>query len=199
MSIPTEAVGSSTSSVSALAKRAWPLGALALCAFGIGVTEFAPMGLLPLIASDLAVTIPTAGLLVTGYAVGVMFGAPVVTLLTLQGLVALEESPKILHRDHENAKHLAVGLAQIKGIALDPRKVVTNILIFDVRATGRTADEICVDLGKRKVLCGSTDKFSVRMVTHYDVDRAAIDRALAAVAEVLHASTHQSHGAQGAA
>jgi len=65
-------------------KSALPLAALALCAFGIGVTEFAPMGLLPLIASDLAVTIPTAGLLVTGYAVGVMLGAPVVTLLTLR-------------------------------------------------------------------------------------------------------------------
>jgi len=61
-----------------------PLGALALCAFGIGVTEFAPMGLLPLIASDLGVTIPTAGLLVTGYALGVMLGAPLVTLITLR-------------------------------------------------------------------------------------------------------------------
>jgi threonine aldolase len=120
-------------------------------------------------------------------------------VLAAAGLIALEDTPKILDRDHENAKHLAVGLAQIKGIALDPRKVVTNILIFDVRATGRTADEICGDLAKRKVLCGSTDKFSVRMVTHYDVDRAAIDRALAVVAEVIHASGHQSHGAQGAA
>lgn len=42
------------------------------------------MGLLPLIASDLAVTIPAAGLLVTGYALGVMIGAPIVTLLTLR-------------------------------------------------------------------------------------------------------------------
>jgi threonine aldolase len=120
-------------------------------------------------------------------------------VLAAAGLIALEDTPKILDRDHENAKHLAVGLAQIKGIALDPKKVVTNILIFDVRATGHTADEICADLAKRNVLCGSTDKFSVRMVTHYDVDRAAIDRALAAIAEVLHASRLQSQGAQGAA
>src|SRR5271169_6690637 len=68
----------------ALMKDSSSLAALALCAFGVGITEFAPMGLLPLIASDLAVTIPTAGLLVTGYAVGVMLGAPVVTLLTLR-------------------------------------------------------------------------------------------------------------------
>ena len=114
-------------------------------------------------------------------------------VIAAAGLVALEETPKILDRDHENARHLAVGLAQIKGIALDPKKVVTNILIFDVRATGRTADDTCSDLAKRKILCGATDKFSVRMVTHYDVDRAGIDRAIAAVAEVVAGLDHTSH------
>ncbi|HYL68464.1 MAG TPA: GntG family PLP-dependent aldolase [Candidatus Limnocylindria bacterium] len=108
-----------------------------------------------------------------------------VGVLAAAGLVALEESPKILHRDHENARQLAEGLAQIKGIALDPKKVVTNIVIFDVRGTGRTAAEICADLGKQKILCAPTDKFSIRMVTHYDVDRASIDRALVAISEVL--------------
>jgi threonine aldolase len=108
-----------------------------------------------------------------------------VGVLAAPGLIALEESPKILHRDHENARHLAEGLAQIKGIHLDPKKVVTNIVIFDVRATGRPAAEICADLGKQGILCGATDKFSIRMVTHYDVDHAAIDRVIAAVSEVL--------------
>lgn len=59
-----------------------PLFALAIGAFGIGVTEFSPMGLLPLMANDLGVSIPVAGLLVTAYAVGVMIGAPVMTLST---------------------------------------------------------------------------------------------------------------------
>lgn len=59
-----------------------PLFALAIGAFGIGVTEFSPMGLLPLIAQDLGVSIPSAGMLVTAYAVGVMLGAPVMTLAT---------------------------------------------------------------------------------------------------------------------
>jgi threonine aldolase len=106
-------------------------------------------------------------------------------VLGAAGLVAIEETPKILHRDHENARHLADGLAQIDGIALDPKKVVTNIVIFDVGATGRTAAEICEDLGKRNVRCGATGKFSIRMVTHYDVDRAGIDRALGAVRDVV--------------
>ncbi|WP_137045735.1 MFS transporter [Pseudolabrys sp. FHR47] len=57
-----------------------PLFALALGAFGIGVTEFTPMGMLPLIADGLGVSIPAAGLLVSAYALGVLVGAPVMTL-----------------------------------------------------------------------------------------------------------------------
>ncbi|MGW4321019.1 MFS transporter [Streptomyces sp. NPDC004684] len=55
--------------------------ALAIGAFGIGTTEFVIMGLLPEVASDFGVSIPTAGLLVTGYALGVMLGAPLMTVL----------------------------------------------------------------------------------------------------------------------
>jgi DHA1 family inner membrane transport protein len=56
--------------------------ALSVGAFGIGVTEFAPMGLLPVIANDLHVSIPAAGLLISAYALGVMIGAPLMTLTT---------------------------------------------------------------------------------------------------------------------
>ncbi|MBO9519546.1 MAG: MFS transporter [Porphyrobacter sp.] len=56
--------------------------ALSVGAFGIGVTEFAPMGLLPVIAKDLGVSIPAAGLLISAYALGVMIGAPLMTLST---------------------------------------------------------------------------------------------------------------------
>ncbi|PYC69043.1 MFS transporter [Streptomyces tateyamensis] len=55
--------------------------ALAIGAFGIGTTEFVIMGLLPEIAGDYGVPIPTAGLLVTGYALGVLVGAPLMTAL----------------------------------------------------------------------------------------------------------------------
>ena len=59
-----------------------PLVALALAAFAIGTTEFVIMGLLPAIATDLAVSLPDAGLLVTGYALGVAFGAPPLAALS---------------------------------------------------------------------------------------------------------------------
>ncbi|MCW5250021.1 MFS transporter [Streptomyces sp. SHP 1-2] len=55
--------------------------ALAIGAFGIGTTEFVIMGLLPEVANGYGVSIPAAGLLVTGYALGVMFGAPLMTAL----------------------------------------------------------------------------------------------------------------------
>ncbi len=59
----------------------YPLLALAIGAFGIGTTEFSPMGLLPVIARGVDVSIPAAGMLISAYAVGVMVGAPLMTLL----------------------------------------------------------------------------------------------------------------------
>lgn len=59
-----------------------PLLALGAAAFGIGTTEFVIMGLLPKVAEDLAVSIPTAGLLVTGYALSVTFGSPLLAVAT---------------------------------------------------------------------------------------------------------------------
>ncbi|MCB1803896.1 MAG: MFS transporter, partial [Candidatus Competibacteraceae bacterium] len=73
------------------------LWALTLSAYAIGTTEFVIVGLVPTIARDLGVTLPSAGLLVSLYALGVAIGAPVLTALTgrwnrktvLLGLMAL--------------------------------------------------------------------------------------------------------------
>ena len=62
-------------------KSSAALLALAVGAFAIGTTEFTPMGLLPVIADGVQVSIPTAGMLVSAYAIGVMVGAPIMTLL----------------------------------------------------------------------------------------------------------------------
>ncbi|MDN7618491.1 MFS transporter [Burkholderia cenocepacia] len=59
-----------------------PLFALAVAAFGIGTTEFVIMGLLPNVARDLGVSIPAAGMLVSGYALGVTIGAPILAIVT---------------------------------------------------------------------------------------------------------------------
>ena len=59
-----------------------PLIALAVSAFAIGTTEFVVMGLLPQMAADLGVSIPSAGLLVSGYALGVVIGGPLLAMAT---------------------------------------------------------------------------------------------------------------------
>jgi len=116
-----------------------------------------------------------------------MFGGGMrqVGVLAAAGLVALQESPQILHRDHENAKHLAEGLAEIPGITIDPRNVATNIVIFDVAKTGQPAAEICRFLVERGVLASPTEKFFIRMVTHCDVTREGIERALTTMASLV--------------
>ena len=106
-------------------------------------------------------------------------------VLAAAGLIALEESPKLLARDHENARFLAEGLSRTTGIAIDPKKVVTNIVIFDVSGTGKAAAEVSAALAKRKILANPTEKFLIRMVTHCDVDREACERALQVVGEVV--------------
>jgi threonine aldolase len=98
-------------------------------------------------------------------------------VLAAAGLVALEESPKLLHEDHANARRLAEGLAEIDGIRIDPERVVTNIVLFDVSETGIAADDICARLREGNVLASGFGS-SIRMVTHYDVSSADIDATL---------------------
>jgi len=105
-------------------------------------------------------------------------------VLAAAGLIALEESPKGLPEDHRNAKLLAEGLAELPGIKIDPEKVVTNIVIFEVSETGLTADGICTRLRERGVLASGFGS-SIRMVTHYDVARADIEKALNALRNVV--------------
>lgn len=106
-------------------------------------------------------------------------------ILAAAGLIALEESPRHLQRDHENARFLAKGLAEIPGIAVNLDKVVTNIVIFDIRGTRRDAQQVSSELGKQRILTNPTSEFALRMVTHCDVDRAGCERALDALARIV--------------
>ena len=105
-------------------------------------------------------------------------------VLAAAGLIALEESPKRLDEDHANAKLLAEDLAALPGVKIDPEKVVTNIVIFDVAGTGMSADAICMRLKEQGVLASGFGS-SIRMVTHYDVSRSDIERALRELRSVL--------------
>ena len=106
-------------------------------------------------------------------------------VLAAAALVALEEGPKRLWIDHENAMLLAQGLAAIPGIELDPRKVQTNIVIFRIRDERIPSSQFLEALAARGVVALPVDASRVRMVTHLHVDRAAIEAAIGVVAEVM--------------
>jgi threonine aldolase len=106
-------------------------------------------------------------------------------VLAAAGLIALEKSPARLHIDHANARRLAEGVAQMPGLSIDPAKVRTNIVIFDCAKTGKTAVELVEELYKRGVWAQDTAQYSVRFVTHCDVDRMVIEKALTVLQEVV--------------
>ncbi|HEY0101772.1 MAG TPA: GntG family PLP-dependent aldolase [Pyrinomonadaceae bacterium] len=105
-------------------------------------------------------------------------------VIAAAGLVALEESPARLPADHANARRLAEALAELPGVKIDPARVVTNIVIFDIEGTRRAANDICARLQTQGVLASGFGS-SIRMVTHYDVSTADIDAAINALREVL--------------
>jgi threonine aldolase len=108
-----------------------------------------------------------------------------VGVLAAAGLIALEETPKRLHDDHCNAKFLAEGLSRIKGIAIDPARVASNIVIFDISGTGLPSAEICGRLKHGGVLINGINPRQMRAVTHYDVTRADCSQALEALAAAV--------------
>ena len=99
--------------------------------------------------------------------------------------VGLEEGPKRLHIDHENARLLAEGLACCPRIRIQPEKVQTNIVLFDVSETGWTSGQFLQRLSEQKVLGGPVDAHHVRMVTHLDIDRADIEQALRVIGKLV--------------
>jgi threonine aldolase len=105
-------------------------------------------------------------------------------VLAAAGLIALQEGPKHIPVDHENARLLARGLAEIRGIEIDPEKVQTNIVIFGVEASGRNSADWVSRMNERGVLTGAVDAGRIRIVTHCDVSRADCEQALRIIAEV---------------
>lgn len=108
-------------------------------------------------------------------------------ILAAAGLIALEESPKRLHEDHANAKTLAAGLAEIRGVMVDPEKVVTNIVIFDISGTGQTSAAISEKLKEKGILANGFGSL-IRMVTHCDVTSHDIAQTIERLNTILKSS-----------
>ena len=106
-------------------------------------------------------------------------------ILAAAGLIALEKMPARLHEDHANAKFLASQLAKLPGIAVDLPSVQTNIVVVDVSGTGMSGVDFIRRVSEQGLLIGSGFGDMVRFVTHMDVNRAACERAVEVVRELL--------------
>ena len=94
---------------------------------------------------------------------------------------ALDHNVERIAEDHENARILAEGLAELPGVEIDLDAVETNIVVFSVP----DAEALVAALEQRGVLVGTLDETLVRAVTHLDVTRRDIDDALEAAAAAV--------------
>lgn len=118
-------------------------------------------------------------------------------ILAAAALHALDHHVDRLPEDHANARHLAEGLADIRGLRLDPDQqrtgVETNMVFFEVDpATGLDAPRLCARLKEMGVLMLAGSPTRVRAVCHLDVDRAGVGRALDALRGILEGATRRA-------
>ena len=106
-------------------------------------------------------------------------------VLAAAGIVALETMVDRLAEDHANAKYFAECLSDMPGVRLDPTRVKTNIVFFDLEPDGMTASQLANGLARAGVLIGAAGERRMRAVTHYGIERADIETALGAIRKVI--------------
>lgn len=105
-------------------------------------------------------------------------------ILAAAGIVALTEMVDRLAEDHAHARILAEGLVNL-GLKVDMATIQTNIVIFDVLPTGKTATVFGEQLRSAGIKVNEFGEYKIRMVTHYGVNRSDIDYALAVTARIV--------------
>ncbi len=80
----------------------------------------------------------------------------------------------------ENAKQLALGISELKGVSVDPDLIETNIVIFDITPSGMTAPQVAESLKQRGVLIHAFGKTQIRLVTHLGISSEDVEKALEA-------------------
>jgi threonine aldolase len=101
-------------------------------------------------------------------------------ILAAAALYAIDHNIERLAEDHANARRLALAIADLPGIGLDPGAVETNILIFDIHPRLGSAADLVARLREHGVWVLPTGPNQARAVTHLDVSAAQIDQAIAA-------------------
>ena len=108
-----------------------------------------------------------------------------VGIIAAAGIYALDHHLERLREDHQNAKRLAVGLKEIKGVSIDPRHVETNIVIFDVAEIAMKGGQLAEAMKKEGVLIHAISKTQIRLVTHLDVTDKDVEKTLKAFENIL--------------
>jgi len=108
-----------------------------------------------------------------------------VGIIAAAGIYALDHHIERLTEDHRNAKRLASGLKELKGISIDPEQMETNIIIFNTADAGMTALQMAEAMKKNGVLIHPIGKAQIRLVTNLDVSSEDIEKALKAFKKVL--------------
>jgi threonine aldolase len=108
-------------------------------------------------------------------------------ILGAAALYALDHHVDRLAEDHANAQLLATELARLPGICIDPSTVQTNIVFFDLADTGLLAADVCAGLERQGVQMGAFGATTIRAVTHLDVSRTDVLRAVECLSKVLRA------------
>jgi threonine aldolase len=106
-------------------------------------------------------------------------------ILAAAGLYALEHNLDRLEEDHRRAKRLALGLAEMGGLSLNPDEVETNIVIFDVTPSGMDSAQALDRLQKEGVRVVPFGGNNLRAVTHLQISDKDIDIALSAFNRVF--------------
>lgn len=106
-------------------------------------------------------------------------------VIAAAGIVALETMVERLREDHENARTLGHGLAELPGIKIDLGSVQTNIVMFNIERKDIDAPGLVLKLAGQGVKCFSVGPNRIRMVTHKDVDRTGILYALEVLRTIL--------------
>jgi threonine aldolase len=106
-------------------------------------------------------------------------------IIAAAGVYALEHHVARLAEDHEHATMLAQALAALPAVHLNPTDVETNIVVFDVGASGRGAEELSQLLEEAGVRVSVMGRTKLRAVTHLDVSRSDVERAIEVFRHVL--------------
>jgi len=99
-------------------------------------------------------------------------------VLAAAGLVALDQMVDRLREDHENAHILAEGIAEIPGLGLDPSRVRTNIVYFDLLRKGMAAPRLADMLKEEGILVLPMGSSQLRVVTHHGIEKKHVEEAL---------------------